>query len=219
MLLLKIDSSPLTFQIPPGTKYSTHGWMLVDLPITNFNASQIAQYKINEITDATLLSELLYIDHTVLDDGTVVSVTTVVDANPEDISAGHLVHFDALKDPDQIRLFLAGYKYLSNLEIQVEYDAKFANLGVSTSSLEASTFTQQLAEAQAFIANNSFPTPMLSVLSAASGITVTQLASDAIAKQAAYQSRQATLLGQMLADKQAVNNCSTPLEVRQLGWI
>jgi len=219
MLLLKIDNSPLTFQIPPGTKYSSHGWMLVDLPITSFNAGQIAQYKITEITDPTLLSELNYINYTVLDNGNVAYITTVVDSNPSDIASGHLESFVTLTDPTHVSLFLAGYKYLSNLEIQAEYDAKFANLTVTTSSLEASTFTQQLAEAQAYMSNSSYPTPLLSKLSAASGVTISQLASEAIAKQAAYQDRQAELLGQMLSDQQEVNNCSTPLQVKQLGWI
>jgi len=217
---MKIDwNQALTFQLPPNTKYTTHGWVVVDLPIVNFNADQIAKYKIVQLTDPQVIAEMEHINYTVLDDGTVAYVTTVADHTPNDIVDGHLQHFPTLTSHEDIELFLKGYKYLSILEIQAEYDVKFANLNVTTSSLEASTFNQQLAEAQALQANPNYPTPLLSALSAASGISTGDLASQALAKNAAFQAQQATLLGEMLADKKAVNDCTTPLQVKQLGWI
>lgn len=217
---MKIDwNKSLTFQLPPDTKYTTHGWVVVNLPIANFNADQISQYKIVQLNDPQVVAEMEHINYSVLEDGSVAYVTTVADHTPSDIESGHLQHFPTLTSPADIDLFLKGYKYLSILEIQAEYDVKFANLNVTTSSLEASTFNQQLAEAQALQANPNYPTPLLSALSAASGISISDLASQALAKNAAYQAQQATLLGEMLADKKAVNDCTTPLQVKQLGWI
>jgi len=220
MILMKLESGqPLTFQLPSDAKYSTHGWILIDVPMSNFNAQQIAAYRITEITDPHLQAALQYINYTVLDTGSVAYVTTVADHTPEDIASGHMHHFPTLDSADDIKLFLDGYKYLSCLEIQFEYDAKFSNLSVTTSSLEASTFAGQLEEAKAYMANPFYPTPMLSVISASSGISIADLANQVIAKQASYQQMQANLLGQMLGDKQAVMNCATPLEVKNLGWI
>ena len=217
---MKLESGqPLTFQLPPDAKYATHGWILIDVPMSNFNAQQITAYRMTEINDPHLKAALQYINYTVLDNGNIANVTTVADHNPEDIEAGHMHHFPTLDNPDDIKLFLDGYKYISCLEIQFEYDAKFSNLSVTTSSLEASTFAGQLEEAKAYIANPFFPTPMLSVISASSGISIADLANQVIAKQSSYQQMQANLVGQMLGEKQAVMNCSTALEVKELGWI
>jgi hypothetical protein len=220
MLLMKIDwNQPLTFQLPPDTKYTTHGWLVLDLPIANFNADQIAKYKIVQLTDPQVIAEFAHINYTVLDDGCVALVTTVADHNPESIAEGHMHHFPTLTSAEDIDLFLKGYKYLSCLEIQAEFDVKFSNMRSMTSKLEASTHQQQLEESQAVQANPNYPTPLLSALSAASGISVGELASQALAKNAAFQAQQATLLGEMMAEKKAVNDCTTPLQVKQLGWI
>jgi hypothetical protein len=218
MLLMKIDwSAPLSFQIPAGTKYSQNGWVLIDLPFSNFTPAQVTQYRIQEITDSNLILDLSFLNYTVLGNGNVAYITTVVDPNPEQLADDHLTHFVTL-DPSNIPTFLAGYKYISKLEIINHYDELFENNTPHTSNLEASTFPQQLAEAQALQANPSYPTPLLLQISQASGISVSDLAQRVLAKQSTYQGAQAQLLGQMIADEAAVDACTTPLEVKNLGW-
>ena len=220
MLLMKIDwSQPLSFQRPPGTKYSTHGWVLVDDQLGNYTADQILKYAIHEILDPTVIADLQFINYTVLDDGSVALTSTVGDhTDAVESQEDHMQFFPKI-DPANEATFLAGYKYIANLEIQMEYDKRFAALGPVTSNLEAASFNSQLAEAQAVQSNPNYPTPLLSSLSAASGLSVADLAASAVAKNSAYQDSINGLLGKMLADKQAVQNSPTALQVKQLGWI
>lgn len=215
---MKIDwSAPLSFTIPPGTPYSNHGWMLIDLPMSDFNPDQVLQYRITEITDPALITDLSFINYEVLADGSVAHVTTIHEPNPETLLPDHLQHFEKL-DPADTALFLAGYKYISKIECKAAYDKKFKSLTPTTNNLETSTLQSQLAEAQALLANPSYPTPNLSAISQASGISVHDLAQRVIAQNQSYQTSVNQLLGEMLAAELAIDNATTPLEVKNLGW-
>ena len=216
---MKLDwTQPLTFQIPPGTPTSTQGWVLVDLPLSQFTADQVVKYKIHDITDPTLIEALGHIDYTVLSDGSVVLAGTVGDHTDQVQSfENHLTAFPTIA-AEHLPHFINAIKYISKLECQYHYDEKFAALAPTQSSLEASTFQQQLAEAQAFIANPAYPTPLLSVLSQGSGMSVSDLAQRAIARNQAYEGQKASLLAEMLGDMNEIDNCQTALEVKQIGY-
>ena len=220
MLLMKINwQAPLDFQIPAGTKYSSHGWVLVDLPMSQFNPDLVLKYRIQEVNDPQMLDNLKDIDYTVLNtSGKVVKITSIVDVNPDTLDEDHLSHFPELAG-ENLAEFIAGIKYLSKLEIQNKYDRLFAALSPTHSALEAATWTQQLAEATAYQGNPSYPTPLLSTLSQASGLSISELAQRAIEQNSAYESSKTNLLAQMLDDQVAVDNCQTAHEVEQLGWL
>jgi hypothetical protein len=219
MLLMKLDwSQPLSFQLPAGTKTAVKGWVLVDLPLGNFTPEQAVKFNIHEITDPALIEALGHLDYSVRDDGCVTLTGTVGD-HTDDVHSleDHMMHFPEI-DPVHLPHFLAGYKYISKLECQAHYDQRFVALSPAHSSLEASTWPQQLAEAQAYQSNPAYPTPLLSILAQGSGMSVADLAQRAIDRNNSYEGAKASLLAEMIGDQLEIDNCSTPLEVKQLGW-
>ena len=220
MLLMKLDwSQSLSFTIPPGSTAATSGWILVDMPLAQFTPDQQRKFNIHEITDPVMIEALTHLEYHVLDDGCVVKGGTVGDHSDEVHNhENHLMAFPSI-EPEHLPHFINAIKYVSKLECQAHFDEKFAALAPSQSTLEASTLPQQLAEAQAYMANQSYPTPLLSVLSQGSGMSVAEIAQRAIDRNSAYEGQKASLLSEMLGDMLEIDNCTTALEVKQLGYI
>jgi len=220
MLLMKLDwTQPLSFQLPPGSTAATSGWVLVDLPLSQFTPELQVKFKIHEITDPAMIEALTHIEYHVLDDGSVVKGGTVGDhSDTVHEYENHLQAFPVIA-AEHLPHFINAIKYISKLECQYHFDTKFAALTPAQSTLEASTFTQQLAEAQAFMANPAYPTPLLSVLSQGSGMSIADLAQRAIDRNSAYEGQKASLLAEMLGDMLEIDNCTTALEVKKLGYI
>lgn len=220
MLLMKLDwTQPLVFQIPPGSTAATSGWVLVDLPLAQFTPEQQVKFKIHEITDPAMIEALTHLEYHVLEDGSVVKGGTVGDHSDEVHNyENHLTAFPTI-DSEHLPHFINAIKYVSKIECQDHFDTKFAALTPVHSTLETSTFPQQLAEAQAYQSNPAYPTPLLSVLSQGSGMSVAELAQRAIDRNSAYEGQKASLLAEMLGDLLEIDNCTTALEVKKLGYI
>jgi hypothetical protein len=80
------------------------------------------------------------------------------------------------------------------------YDRRFEQLNLNVSTLEATTWPNQLAEARAFQFNSESPTPTLSALAAARGIPVTEMIAKVLWASDTYNAQVAS----MLASKQGV---------------
>jgi len=80
------------------------------------------------------------------------------------------------------------------------YDRRFAQLNLEVSTLEATTWSTQLAEAQAFQLDNTALTPTLTALATARGITTAEMVNKVITASNNYNAQVAS----MLAAKQVV---------------
>lgn len=80
------------------------------------------------------------------------------------------------------------------------YDKRMLAMNMNVSDLEYSSWDQQKSEALAFTSDSNTPTPLLSSLAAARGISVSDMASKVIAAIEAYSQS----LSDLLASKQAV---------------
>lgn len=84
--------------------------------------------------------------------------------------------------------------------------------------LEVSTWPQQYAEAQAYTANNTAATPMLSSISTASGLSVSALAANVMAKAAAYQNASGAIIGRRIALQTNVAAAKTQADLDAIVW-
>jgi hypothetical protein len=120
--------------------------------------------------------------------------------------AGHWLHRENgvwVSDNDvAVQAIINGYNPLpyeqqvAISQINAAVQAKLAKVVSAYPDLEVSTWPQQMAEAEAFTANASASTPMLSAIAAASGQTVASLASTVLGKAAAYTVASGTPVGQ-----------------------
>lgn len=96
------------------------------------------------------------------------------------------------------------------------YDKRFAQLNLMTSSLEQGTWTQQRTEAEAYQADNSITTPMLSALATARGITVADMATKVLLAVDKYNQDVANLLASKQAVEQEIKQCDTIADCNRL---
>jgi hypothetical protein len=207
MLLLKANlAKPLSIQLPPNSKWLVGGYILIDADISVFTPSQISDYSIITISDATAAT-LTALDYTIQDDGQVRKLTT----GPTPLSAP--------LDGSDLDNYMAGAKYLSKLNAAASYNTQYNALPNSESMLEQSTWSQQLAEATAYTADNTVATPLLSVLAPTRNETVAQYAADVIAAAAAYDTARNTLLAALKSQYQSIDNTTAASDLKNLGWI
>lgn len=89
------------------------------------------------------------------------------------------------------------------------YDKRFAQLNLAVTALEQSTFAQQRAEAEAYQVDNTSPTPMLSALATARGITLSQMVAKVVSAIDKYNTDVATLLANKQAVEKEIKECVT----------
>ena len=83
---------------------------------------------------------------------------------------------------------------------------------------EIASWDQQLAEAQAWTASNSAPTPLLSAIIAANGATLSAQVASVLAKSAAFKAASGAAIGkrQLLTDQ--INAATTVAQVGAITW-
>ncbi len=84
--------------------------------------------------------------------------------------------------------------------------------------LEVATWPQQLTDANAYTANNSASTPILSAIATASGRSVAILAADVLRKSAAYQAASGAVIGKRIALTAQIQAAPTIDAVNAIAW-
>lgn len=106
-------------------------------------------------------------------------------------------------------------------QVQVINDACQAALATITAPYppsEALTWDQQLAEAQAYTANNSASTPMLSAICAASGKALAELAARVLALNAQFKAAVGAAIGKRQSLTAQIKAATTVEEVQAIAW-
>ena len=101
-------------------------------------------------------------------------------------------------------------------EINEGFDVETGKLTASYPQNELLTFDQQVAEAQAYLANNKAVCPMLQALSAARGIDLDELCRRVMAKHHAFSFATGTLMGQRQAMEDLLDACVSVEDVRAI---
>jgi len=83
---------------------------------------------------------------------------------------------------------------------------------------EIDTWQDQEAEARAWLADNSAPTPTLAPIAAARGITLADLCARVIAKAEAYRPAVAAVIGRRQALEDAITAATTAAAVQAIAW-
>ena len=96
------------------------------------------------------------------------------------------------------------------------YDKRFTQLNLATSSLEQGTWIQQRTEAEAYQADNTAPTPMLSALATARGITLPEMVAKVVQAVNKYNTDVATLLANKQAVEKEIKECVTIKDCNRL---
>ena len=96
------------------------------------------------------------------------------------------------------------------------YDKRFTQLNLAASSLEQGTWAQQRTEAEAYQADNSAPTPMLSALATARGITLPEMVAKVVQAVNKYNTDVATLLANKQAVEKEIKQCVTIKDCNRL---
>ena len=89
------------------------------------------------------------------------------------------------------------------------YDRRFTQLNLEVSTLEASTWPTQLAEAQAFQIDNSASTPTLTALAEARGITILEMVAKVITATNNYNAQVASMLASKQIVEAEIKSCQT----------
>lgn len=105
-----------------------------------------------------------------------------------------------------------------NAEINRAAQQALNTVVASYPDLEVSTWPQQYAEAQAYTANSSAVTPMLSSIASASGQTVASLAANVIAKASAYQSASGAVIGKRIALQTKASAATSQADLDAVSW-
>lgn len=101
-------------------------------------------------------------------------------------------------------------------EINKAADKIMAALISTYPDREISTFDKQEAEARAYIADPEAPTPLLSALVKARGISMDELVKRVIAKADAFAAASGYIIGQRQALKDQLDTCKTLEEVQSI---
>jgi len=89
-------------------------------------------------------------------------------------------------------------------EIDVAYNAAIGVIANPYPPTERDSWAKQEAEARAYVANNTAPTPLLSAVSAARGVPLATLSEKVIVKSDAYTAFAGALIGQRQARQDAI---------------
>lgn len=101
-------------------------------------------------------------------------------------------------------------------EINAATDRAIAALTATYPDREIATFDKQEAEARAYSADPTAPTPLLSALSQARGVELPELVRRVIAKADAFAVASGSIIGQRQALEDRLNACATLEEVEAL---
>lgn len=88
------------------------------------------------------------------------------------------------------------------------YDKRFTQINLPVSKLEEISWAQQRAEAEAFIADNTAATPLLTSLAQSRGITVNEMANKVIDAITDYNQKVATLLANKQLIETEIKSCA-----------
>ena len=210
MLLLKAPKNkPLTITLPPNSKrlateYANYA--LVDAELSAFTTGEINDYSITAVP-SNLTIALGFLDYSIFPDGTVKKWGT-----------GPVPTTEPLAGQD-LQNFITGAKFISKLNISDDYNKKYEALVNTESDLEQSSWAEQLAEAQAYLANNSAPTPLLSVLAPLRNNTVQEYAQKVVTASENYKTARNNLLAELKTKYQELDYAQTAIQVKELGWL
>lgn len=101
-------------------------------------------------------------------------------------------------------------------EIHSAYDAIITSLTGKYPESEKLTFSQQLSEAQSYIADNNSSVPLLTALSEARNVKMATLAKRIIKKAEAYTQQVGNVIGQRQAFEDELEKCKTTEEVEKI---
>nr|WP_223962752.1 hypothetical protein [Burkholderia diffusa] len=113
---------------------------------------------------------------------------------------------------------LAAAKAAQIVTINAACSVALAALTAAYPDLEVATWPQQLADANAYTANSSAATPMLSAIASASGQGVAALAAGVLAKSTAYQTASGAAIGKRMALTAQVQAATTIEAVMAIVW-
>jgi hypothetical protein len=194
--------------MPPGqATVLSVGYTLIDTPDTWYTTTNISVGVLNEVTDPTLIGQLKLLVNTIHTDGTVRLYGSGTEWLGTPIEG------------DELSNFLVGAKYVAKLNAAAAYNKQFATLSKKESDLEQSTWSQQLAEANAVITDPNAATPLLTVLAGTRSITVAQYAQDVITAATAYATAQAQLVIGLKTEYQTIDTAATAQELKATGWL
>lgn len=210
MLLVKAPKNkPLTITLPPNSKrLSTEyaNYAAVDAELTAFTTGEINDYSITAVPD-NLITAINLLDYSIFPDGTVKKWGTGPSPTTDPLTGADLQNF------------IVGAKFISKLNISDDYNKKYEALVNTESDLEQSSWAEQLTEAQAYLADNNSPTPLLSMLAPLRNNTVQQYAQKVVTASENYKLARNTLLAELKTKYQELDNAQTALQVKELGWL
>lgn len=96
------------------------------------------------------------------------------------------------------------------------YDKELKKLDVESSILEMSTWEEQKKEAFGYLADNTFSTPVLSILAEERGITVEELANKVVNKVNEYSQSVATLLSKQQKIEQLLKSATSIKDLNRI---
>ena len=102
-------------------------------------------------------------------------------------------------------------------EINAAADRAIATLTATYPDREIATFDKQEAEARAYTADPTAPTPLLSALSKARGVPLDELARRVLVKADAFAVASGSIIGQRQALEDRLDACTTVEEVEALA--
>jgi len=108
--------------------------------------------------------------------------------------------------------------YVKATQVKLINEAYETAITSAYSDSEKLSWTKQEAEARAFTADATAPTPMLTAIATARGITVKALAADVILKADAYAAHAGTQIGTKKARLTAIEAATTSAEVLAVVW-
>ena len=208
MLLLKINPlKPLSIQIPTSSKWLISNFVLMDGDINNFTPTEINDFGIINVANPATIVSLINLDYSIQDNGLVQKLTS----GPTPLSAP--LEGDALVE------YIKGAKYLSKINASNYYQTQFQAMEQQENGLEQSSWSEQLAESQAYQANPSASVLLLESLAAIRDITVADYAAAVIAAADSYTTARNNLLIELKTAYQNIDSCTTALDLKNLGWI
>jgi hypothetical protein len=183
------------------------GYSLIDSTSTWYTVSNVGANVLTEVTDPTLINQLKLLIHTIHTDGTVRLYGSGLDWLGDAITG------------DDLENFLIGAKYIAKKNAANAYDKKYTALYSTESTLERSTWAQQLVEANAVQADSNAATPLLTILATSRNISVADYAQDVIAAANTYATAQADLVSGLKAAYQAIDATTTAQALKDTGWL
>lgn len=111
-------------------------------------------------------------------------------------------------DEDFVHALSVGKKVRKKQNADV-FNKRFVKLKAQVSELESASWPTQLAEAKAYAANKSAPTPVLTALSHGRNITVEELAANVISASAKFDLAVAKLLNEQQIINDQIKACKT----------